>query len=353
MGKQMNPKVSIIVPVYNVEDYLHQCIVSIIYQTYQNIEIILVNDGSTDNSGKICDSFVEQDNRIKVVHKQNGGLSDARNCGTNHATGDYIIYLDGDDWMDSETCMSAIEAVLNNSADIVFWGHKKEHSDGKNKEIPLFAANIKFSGNYKNWLHRRLIGLIGNELSYPTKTDAFSSAWGKLYRRDLISINKITFIDTKVIGSEDVLFNIEVFYRAKEIVYLNALFNHYRQDNPNAITKNHNSTLFPRFLNLFKHIEEFIQSNNLDQEYYTALNNRIALSIINSSLSITSKRNTDGILEKIRAIKKILENDLYRSAISRLELTNFTLPWKVFFVLCKYKFALEVYFLAFIVRKFR
>jgi len=332
---------------------LHQCIESLIGQTYKNIEIILVNDGSTDSSGDICDSFAEKDCRITVINKTNGGLSDARNQGTKQATGEYIIYVDSDDWMNKETCHVSLKAAIENNADIVFWGFKKEFSDGVSKEVNLFDKDRVFLGESSAWLHRRLVGLVGNELSNPVKTDAYNSAWAKLYKRHLIYNNNITFIDTKEVGSEDVLFNIEAFFRAKKIVYLNALFNHYRQNNPNALTKNHNSTLFPRFLNLFRQIEVFIKSNKLPQDYYTALNNRIALSIINNSLSITWHKNPDSFFKKFSSLRSILQNQTYSVAVKKLDIKQLPIYWQLFFIFCKLRFTPGVYFLTLIMRKLR
>lgn len=105
-------KVSIILPIYNVEKYLEKCVNSVINQTYQNIEVILVDDGSKDSSGRICDKLVESDNRIKVIHKKNGGLASARNAGYEAATGEYIMYIDSDDVIKNgiaEKCVSAME----------------------------------------------------------------------------------------------------------------------------------------------------------------------------------------------------------------------------------------------------
>ena len=98
----MEDLISVIVPVYNVEKYLNKCIDSIINQTYKNLEIILVDDGSQDSSGKICDEYTKKDNRIKVIHKENGGVSSARNIGLNNATGEWIAFIDADDWVDEE-----------------------------------------------------------------------------------------------------------------------------------------------------------------------------------------------------------------------------------------------------------
>ena len=110
--------ISIVVPIYNVEKYLEKCINSIIIQTYKNIEIILVNDGSTDSSGKICDIYLKKDKRIKVIHKKNGGLSDARNVGIENAKGKYIAFIDSDDFIDSDFIEILYNLIIEYNADV-------------------------------------------------------------------------------------------------------------------------------------------------------------------------------------------------------------------------------------------
>ena len=114
-------KISIIVPVYNIEEYIEKCVKSITKQTYKNLEIILVDDGSTDSAGKICDKLAEKDERIKVIHKKNGGLSSARNAGMKKATGDYICFIDGDDYISKDYCElmynALIERIINSKND--------------------------------------------------------------------------------------------------------------------------------------------------------------------------------------------------------------------------------------------
>ena len=113
----MNELISVIVPVYKVEPYLRRCIDSIISQTYHNLEIILVDDGSPDNCGAICDEYAEKDTRVRVIHKSNGGLSDARNAGLDIMTGDYVAFVDSDDWIDKQH-LSSMYALVNGGADI-------------------------------------------------------------------------------------------------------------------------------------------------------------------------------------------------------------------------------------------
>ena len=131
-----NPLVSIIVPVYNVEEYLEECVNSIISQTYTNIEIILVDDGSTDNSGELCDKYSLRDNRIEVIHKVNGGISDARNVGAKSAKGKYIYFIDSDDYIVSEAIDELVSVALRDNSDIVFFDAKCFEEGEKGFNIP-------------------------------------------------------------------------------------------------------------------------------------------------------------------------------------------------------------------------
>lgn len=131
----MSEKISIIIPIYNVEKYLKKCIDSLIQQTYENIEIILVDDGSTDNSGRICDCYALNDNRIKVVHQKNGGVSSARNTGLRHSTGNYIGFVDPDDWIDKNMYERMLEVLKNNNSSISMCSYIYEYGDSKLNEL--------------------------------------------------------------------------------------------------------------------------------------------------------------------------------------------------------------------------
>lgn len=142
----MKPCVSIVVPVYNVEDYLEKCVDSIIGQTYQNLEIILVDDGSNDSSGVICDQLKLKYNRIQVVHKVNGGLSSARNSGMEVATGEYMLFIDSDDYIKENTVERCVEAALENQADLVVFDMEYLYDDG----TVTFASGGSFTkGNMR------------------------------------------------------------------------------------------------------------------------------------------------------------------------------------------------------------
>ena len=117
-----NPKVTVVLPIYNVEKYLNRCIQSVVNQSYNNLEIILVDDGSTDRSGVLCDEWEKKDNRIRVIHKKNAGLGEARNSGIDNATGQYICFFDSDDYIRLDAVDTAITCVRNNRSELVIWG---------------------------------------------------------------------------------------------------------------------------------------------------------------------------------------------------------------------------------------
>jgi glycosyltransferase involved in cell wall biosynthesis len=140
MSKSNNPLISLIVPVYNISKYLERCINSIIEQSYKNIEIILVDDGSTDNSGQICDAYKEHDNRIRVIHKINGGLSSARNAGLAIIKEEYVGFVDGDDFIDKYIYETLVKAILDNDADIVQTGFY--HTDENGSVLDADSGSI-------------------------------------------------------------------------------------------------------------------------------------------------------------------------------------------------------------------
>ena len=136
------PSISIIVPVYNVEPYLRRCVNSIINQTYKNLDIILVDDGSTDHSGEICDEYAAKDNRIKVIHRENGGLSAARNTGLSISKGEYVYFVDSDDYIEIETCEIALNCAIKHQADIVCFGYREIYPSGQVKTFVMGSSGI-------------------------------------------------------------------------------------------------------------------------------------------------------------------------------------------------------------------
>ncbi len=167
------PLISVIVPIYNVEDYLDKCINSILNQTYKNLEIILVDDGSPDNCPKMCDEYAKKDNRIKVIHKKNGGLSDARNKGIEIANGEYITFVDSDDYLSNDCIELLYINIVKYDSDISIGGHQVVYDNGK---IINKYSNTEYVSTPKEVLDKIL---------YSDGIDL--SAWAKLYKRNLFN----------------------------------------------------------------------------------------------------------------------------------------------------------------------
>lgn len=338
------PLVSIIVPVYNAEKYLSECIDSILSQTYENIEIILIDDGSTDKSAQICDVYAAKDKRAAVVHKTNEGVSSARNDGLKAADGQLIMFVDSDDWIDPETCETAVSAMEESGADVVMWTYISENNGNQSRKI-IFGNDTVFEGaDVKEKLHRRLLGLMGEELGHPELADSLCPVWGKLYKKELILNNNISFVNLSEIGSyEDGLFNIEVFSQVEKAVYLNKCLYHYRKENTSSVTSAYRKDLFEKWQRLFDLMQEYIAENDLPSDYQAALNNRIALSIVGLGLNIMSCDCRAA--EKIKMIKEIIKSERHKKAYKDLCFTYLPVHWKLFYQLAKHGNATGVYLL--------
>jgi len=207
-------KISIIVPIYNVEKYLRDCIDSIINQTYTNLEIILVNDGATDASPEICEEYAAMYNNIKIVNKVNGGLSDARNAGLEQATGEYVIFTDADDYLAPNSCEVLYNAIKEKDVEFVSANFAFTNNDGTPWKKPMFSDKFE-----------------NTELSIEDYKKSFyllnCGVWNKIFKRDFIEKNKLRF----EIGlpSEDDIFVTLAFMKAKKIYFINNVVYYYRQ----------------------------------------------------------------------------------------------------------------------------
>lgn len=343
--------ISIIIPVYNSEKYLEKCLCSILNQTYNNLEIICINDGSSDKSLEILMKYSSIDKRIKVINKENEGVSIARNRALNEVCGKYVMFVDSDDWIEKNTCEVAFNAIYTNNSDLVMWSYIREW-DKYSRIKKIFDEDlIIFSKEEcKRQLHRRMIGLLDKELNQLENADALCTVWGKLYKTSIIKENGILFEDIRNLGTyEDGLFNLHVLEFVNNAVFLNKGLYHYRKTNSSSITKIYKENLFNSWLNLFEIMKEYIETRNLPREYRRALDNRICLSILGLGLNICESNNS--ALWKIKEIKRIINLRIYREAYSRLNLNNLSYRWKVFYGLAKYNCAVSIYVILVIIRR--
>ena len=205
--------ISVIVPVYNVEKYLSQCIESVQNQTFKDWELILVDDGSTDNSSKICDEYSAKDNRIRVIHKENGGLSSARNTGLDAAIGNYVIYLDSDDYIATEMFEKMLDVALETNADMVKCGFNEFNGNTIKRTVNF--SNYEVFENDTNGC--KLLPLYFQNVLYIV-------AWNAIYRRDLAV--KVRFPEG-LINEDNYSAGLYLYY-SKKIVCMNEAFYYYR-----------------------------------------------------------------------------------------------------------------------------
>lgn len=218
-------KISIIIPIYKVEDYLHKCVTSVLNQNYKDIEVILVNDGSPDNCPKICDEFSRVDNRVKVIHKVNGGSSSARNAGIKIAEGEYIMFLDSDDYWEGKDCLlNLVTSMKANNTDCIFYGTKDINLESNTQKIARGNYNIKEIQLNKE----AAIQSLFDTGHFP------GSAWVIAIKRQLIINNNLFFIEG--IKAEDIDWIINVFVNAKLFDAVNDPFYMYIKNRPGAIT---------------------------------------------------------------------------------------------------------------------
>lgn len=211
-------KVSIIVPVYNVEKYLEKCLNSLINQDYKNVEIILVDDGSTDTSGEICDKFEKIDSRIKVIHKENNGVSSARNTGLKSANGDYICFVDADDYIMKDYVEYLYELLINNNADI--------------------SLTTEMFGNFNTKQTKKIVQNIISGEDASEKILCYKIPIGvycKLFKKSFIDQNNISFFEDIFMG-EGFNFNMLAFQNANTVSVGNKKIYYYRRDNSTSAT---------------------------------------------------------------------------------------------------------------------
>lgn len=209
-----SPTFSIIVPVYDVESYLDTCIKSVLNQTYQDFELILVDDGSKDSSGRICDEYAHKDARIQVIHKPNAGVSAARNAGLDIAKGRYICFVDSDDWIDSRYLQVVLESIGN--FDILFIGSVWHYEDGSLRSLCMQTAE------YREGIGDAIFHLLDNEIGI----NYFGFTWNKVFRKDIIAQFHIRFVEGLAI-SEDEVFTLAYSNHIKTLKIIDSPLYHY------------------------------------------------------------------------------------------------------------------------------
>jgi glycosyltransferase involved in cell wall biosynthesis len=309
-------KISVIIPIYNTGEHLKRCIASVTEQSLKNIEIILVDDGSTDNSGSICDEYAKKDNRITVIHKKNEGVSIARNTGIEKASGEFIGFVDSDDWIDKEMYSDLYDAAVRNDADIVMCDATTKYDTKPDEADTITQLPESIILNKKNIAPSLLMEMAG-------------AAWRCIYRKELLKDNNIVFpINLKF--SEDRIFNILAFGYADSIYYIKkSYYNRYIRKG-SAVSKYYDN-MIDIVLDARQRIRSAVDSawngnkaykdmyeNQIIGLSYTAINNIFYKdSPLSFKESYNAVKDICGRKELVNALKTVNRNDLRARLILR------------------------------------
>ena len=326
--KEKDILVSVILPVYNVEKYLNKCMETVVQQTYKNIDIKLVDDGSKDSSGSLCDEWAKKDSRISVIHKKNAGLGMARNTGLEYAKGEYVVFVDSDDFLEEEAIEKCISQKGN--ADTVLCGHYIYYNDNKIENKPIKYKDKFFEK--KEEIEKILIEMMG---SLPEALDDISlpvSVWHGLYSMEIIRSNGIKFPSEREFISEDMVFDIDYFSKAKKIKFISDCLYYYRKNNETSLTSVYNAERFKKEIILYKELDRKL-SLLFQEKIYKSRLQRTFLGRTRSCI-IRAVKQSKKPLEEIKEICKnevvmtVLKEYPYQKNKKELRFFNFCIKKK-------------------------
>lgn len=289
------PKVSIIVPIYNVEKYLDRCIQSLVNQTLNDIEIILVDDGSPDNCPQMCDEYAQKDNRIKVIHKQNAGLGYARNSGLDIATGEYVAFVDSDDYVDTSMYKKLYNETINHKYDIVYCGFIVEKKDKSTYTENTKDRDLKDS----NEILELCRNMIACNVGVKEERSESMAVWHGIYKKEIIDKHNVKFESERNILSEDIVFDAIFIPLCKSIRTIqDALYIHCF--NNESLSKTFNANKIEKNIYLYYRLNEITKAYGLNNfnlnivRFFIGYNRSFFRSIFNSNID-----NKKELCEKI------------------------------------------------------
>ncbi|MDR1172434.1 MAG: glycosyltransferase [Bacteroidales bacterium] len=261
----MQPKVSIIVPIYNVEKYLNCCVDSLLNQTLTELEIILVDDGSPDHCPEICDEYAKQDHRVKVVHKKNGGQGYARNSGIETATGEYIAFVDSDDYVDADTYQKLYSIATDTKADGVYFTYQRFNDRGDTWGGTTIRKKTLY--HTEEDIRRLMLDMIASPPETKSDRDIECSSCCALYRTDIIKRHGLGFKSERELHSEDLLFNLDFLTHAASIAFIPDALYHYRE-NPSSFCHTIRADVVERERFYYQYLKDWLSANKFGLDGY-------------------------------------------------------------------------------------
>jgi len=324
--------VSVIIPVYNVEKYLNRCLESIVGQTYNNLEIILVDDGSTDSSGLICDEWAKKDSRIKVIHKLNGGLGYARNSGLSLATGKYLSFVDSDDYLKITTYSDLINIMEKSNSDICYFGCDYDISGKIVKGKSNFPEII-----YGQELIKKQLIPLSFGASIEKKKDLFGigSVCCALFKKALFDDNRLQFESEREVLCEDILFTSRLLVCARKICFSNINYYYYFK-NSNSLTHSYRPDRFEKAIKFYNLQNKLIDDNTLGKESQKRAKYSLLINLM-VCIRQESRRQSANVITKIKNIKRIVYSEIVQDVVRNIDLTNLNIKKRLLFWAIKYK----------------
>lgn len=315
-----NDLISIIIPIYKVEKYINECLDSILNQTYTKLEILLIDDGSPDESGLICDKYASKDNRIKVIHKKNEGVSSARNTGLDLSNGKYVCFVDADDFIEKNFCEKMLNTLKKHNADCVACGYNRIYKRKKEKIIEKEGYEL----NKEEFLKKLLLVQSGLGFCHT-----------KIWKRSVI--NEIRFNEDLKVG-EDALFCIEVGKNLEKFYMLNDSLYNYRY-NENSVVREFDEHYVDKYLKAMKITKKYIERNyQNDEKVCERVNNYISyhllLVIINYCMN---PKNGLNFLEQSKKTKEVCNITEFKEAIEKTNYCGFSITRKITIFTLKHK----------------
>lgn len=327
----IKPKFSIIVPIYNMEKYLEQCIKSVISQSFTDYELLLIDDGSNDKTSTICKKY--ENEKIKYIYQKNSGVSVARNTGIKKSKGKWIIFIDPDDWIEKDYLYEFNERITDD-IDIIICDDYVEFPK-KTIKNNIYKENFTFANKEKNILLMQFFSKNKSEY-FPQNHDC-SAPWGKAYRKSLITKNNLIF-EPELKRAQDKIFNLYAFRYSNKILYFQKCLYHYRM-NPNSTWGKYSNEVSNDLIKLYKHMRKYIntyEKNN--NEFMDAYYEKVVISI--NTIFRQKYFHKDckiKYLKKHELIKEELNQQTFYEALKKVNLKSLSIEEQVFTILVKYK----------------
>lgn len=326
-------KISIIVPIYNVAQYLPDCIESICGQSYPNLEIILVNDGSTDGSADILYKYACKDRRIKVLLQENQGANTARNNGLIHATGEWVCFVDGDDWIEQNMCGDLVQ-YLEPGLDIVFYSYRYIYPKYR-KELSYTDERFIIEKEEFRDLQYATLNRLGPYRFGIHRMDSVSVC-DKIYRREFLKENQLLFNES-LPKLQDLLFNLNVYECATRGYVLNHVYYNYRMHSM-SVSHRYQEDIVQKFQVIHKYLQVFMDGHADDsmmkQAYYERIATHLRTCVV---INFCNSQNVKTYGRRKEEFLKTCEDETFKEAMEKVNLDNFTFKEKVLSKMIKRK----------------